>query len=270
MTHLPKEVTSTLTKLKELDLTNETVDSLQTRINETFDLLQRNALLQNDRCSKELDDFIRIVSTHLDLVDTGRSSEVQARDFDQDIREYSGLSSKYKLKVMPKGDSCLLARKYRGPKDSDGESNRIQINWRFNREGRIYLVDCFLFDNKRHPNLIEVEFKGDPYWETAQAQCYELPDTISCMDNRFPSWPSWDFKKQYQHLLNEGHLMAVHLLDNLKNKRIQHLDKKDHEKPLNEIEKDKAAMYMIRNISRKKPAIRESGENGICTVLYSN
>lgn len=264
MTQLPKPVRSTLTKLKRLDLTNETRDSLQTKIDETNELIERFGLSKNVRCSEELRNFVRIAQIHLDLIETERFSEVQAWDFDQGIRHYVGVSWTYKLKVTPNKDTCLLSRKYHKGKDSEGYS-RIKINWRFSREGRIYLVDSFLFHNGEHLNLIKVEFKRDPYWKSAEAEYYELPPQITTLNSKFSYW---NCVKRYQRLLGYGHLMAVYLLENIKNVKIEDLDRKDDEKPLQEIVKDNAAMYMIKNIAKRKPVVRESEEEGILTILY--
>ncbi|MEK6952478.1 MAG: hypothetical protein AABX29_05670 [Nanoarchaeota archaeon] len=134
-------------------------------------------------------------------------------DFEIPKREYVGMAGKTKVTVIPVFDHLFLSRIYRGQRENPcfGEK-AIKLSWRFNRKGRIDLVDFMLFSdyNPRHILVVNNYQRINSAWPSAEVIHYPLPQETSLLN---PSFKSLTFERKYEHILRYGHSTAKHIVE---------------------------------------------------------
>ncbi|MBI2498844.1 hypothetical protein HYV88_01220 [Candidatus Woesearchaeota archaeon] len=134
-------------------------------------------------------------------------------DFEIPKREYVGMADNTKVRVIPVFDHLFLSRTYREQRENQQvKSNAIKVSWRFNKEGRIDLVDYMLFSDYKPGHVLVVNNyqRIHPPWLSAEAIHYPLPEETSLLNRTFRDLP---FERKYEHLLRYGHSTARHVIE---------------------------------------------------------
>lgn len=159
------------------------------------------------------------------------------------------------MKAKPFYHSFSISKLYLSRQGDPRGIYRINVNWKFNLEGRIFRIRAFLLDSRVDYPLVEVNKSNedDPWWDRSEAKVMPMPDCMRALNDKFFSYPPI---RQYQEILNYGHLTATKLLDDIRNETIGVLNEfRGDELPLESIVNDRAAMYMLRNASKIKPVV---------------
>jgi len=232
-----REINALLTELEGLDFSKESPDELVKRKEYVYDLLELYG------AKPESDYYTRLqaleeVPLHL--------------DFELPKRDYTGMAGKSKLRVIAVSDHFFLSRVYGG---------KIKLSWRFNREGRIDLVDAMLFPQNNVKHLVIVEGYSrnkEVGWNESTALYYPLPREAEALN---PGFSLLDKKAQYQSLLRFGHVNVDYLMDNLEKGDVKDsFVSKEGQKRLVEIVEDDSALYMAGNAASLMPGITRMDE----------
>lgn len=269
-----KEIDLALKELEGLDLNTVSRERVNEMIEKVTLLLNKDEISPVSEFDERLSWFFQKARTHFHLLETGRLEEVKADDFAQGENVYTGTSGIYAIKVRPFYYTLSLSKVYFSRQGDPLGRYRINVNWKFNLEGRIFRIRAFLIEKSIDYLLVEVNKSNedDPWWDNSEAKVRSIPDCMRALNDKFFSYQPI---QQYQEILNYGHLMATILLENIRTKNVSVLDKlRGKELPLESIVKDRAAIYMLKNVSKIKPRVgalnMEEGTIGINYIERKN
>lgn len=250
-----EKINSALKELEGLDLNNVSRERVNKMIEEVTLLLNEGNISPDSEFDERLSWFFQKARTHFHLSETGKLGEVKADDFEQGERVYTGISGIYIIKVKPFYRTLSISKVYLSRQGDPRGRYRINVNWKFNLEGRIFRIRAYLIDSRVDYPLVEVNKskEDDPWWDSSEANVNPMPDCMRALNDKFFSYPPI---RQYQAILNYGHLMATKLLEDIRNKSVGVLNElRGDELPLESIVDDRATMYMLKNASKMKPRV---------------
>lgn len=228
-----EEIDATLLDLEKTDFADETPESIEEIVGVFKRLLREHEIGFKSDYYLKLDEFKRKAEKYF------RENLI---DFNQEKREYLGMSGSEKIRVISLYDYLFLSQTYEG---------KIRLKWRFNREGRIDTVESSVFPEKpgfeeKHSCLIIVEnFEEiEPDWNNSLAFYNPLPEEINLVDEKLSKME--DLLK-YRFILKKGHSKCRHLLNNLEIKNIRDFKYTGKgEQGLSKILNDATSMYLLR------------------------
>jgi len=241
-----KEISGELLTLKTLNLVTETAGAMREKVNFIRELLKEYGADAKSHYYERLDELLQEID------------QVQKPDFEQGKRDYVGMSGNTKIRITPVYDHFFLSRVYSG---------QLKLSWRFNKEGRIDLVDAMLFPQNEILHLIGVhnftETKLD--WEYKNVWYNPLSKRFDVLN---PGFKDLSSIKQYESVLRFGHSMSKTLLVNLKEEDIRDSNVVKHgQKQLSEIVNDFTALYMLKKTGDIIPSVVGSNSNSL-EIMY--
>ncbi|MBT5021319.1 hypothetical protein HON01_00745 [Candidatus Woesearchaeota archaeon] len=182
-------------------------------------------------------------SNNLDLKD------VKSLNFEDGKHDYVGMSGSSRVRITRVYDHMFLSRIYQ---------RTMKLSWRFNKEGRLDLVDAMLFQkNNKIVNLINMRGYGgnDLNWIESEAKLTKLPIETGVLN---PNFATIKYVQQYESLMRFGHKMSAALLNNLNSKNIRDAHKIfENQKQLKEILNDDSTIYILENAANIVPFVKE-------------
>jgi len=185
----------------------------------------------------------------------GKPAETKAEEpgFEQGRREYVGLSGKTFLTVAPVYDHWFLSRIY---------SKQVKVSWRFNKAGRIEIMDAMEFPINDITHIIKpYKYKGDnPSWMEIEAD-YRWINVLDIVNSGFPGL---DIEEKIQSLLRFGYSMARQVDRDIQTGNLRAANYlRDKQKHLTQIVGDADAVYLIQHAGSLMPSTRILGEKRI-------
>jgi hypothetical protein len=238
-----------LERLEELDLRRESVASLRTRVDWVLEIFDEIGVARGGGFWNRLEAFC----DRADAYFSGESHEDDEIGLNRGKRDYYGVfHHNRRLQVMPVYDHIFLSRVYGG---------RLKMSWRFNRAGRLDLIDSIVIvregpkNNPEHLVLVEGFQSCDPEWSERPAEYIMPPDEIRYVHGSFDRL---DLQDLYQSLIRFGHSMCREFLADLDTGGVKNFDQyRSNQKPLTHVAKDEPAMYMLRRVAEGFPTVRE-------------
>ena len=129
-------------------------------------------------------------------------------NFDQGRRNYCGMVKRSKVIVSPVYDHFFLQRKYQKG------SNRVKVSWRFNREGRLELIDATTFPKRKVTHVINSDKMGkDPEWYSSGARYVMIGE----LDILNPGFATLGLKSKLESLARFGHCTVRDIVEDFDN-----------------------------------------------------
>lgn len=250
-----------LQHLEDLDLSKQTVEDIENivvSLSQELERLGENKAYYEERLGR-FSDFANSHFVRKEII-----ANIKSVDFNQPKRGYAGFCEKSKFIVNLVFDHLFLSRVYH----EQGSNRKIKLDWRFNREGRIDIVDSRIHPEDKIDHIaIKADYKSPPLdWNKGVFIKGEIPSRSYLVARDFLLS---ELKYQFLSILRFGHYNTRLIVNCFIGDRIKDsLPLKEDQKQLREIGQDPAAMQILLKASFLCPYI-DSEREGDFTVRYS-
>ncbi len=251
MRHLLKaerrEINRALDEMASMDLRGMSLEQVEEKIDAVEGLFGKYDVAQESEYHGRLGNFVKRAEVFF-------SFEEPELDFEEGRRDYVGMSGRAKIRVTCVYDHLFVSRVYGG---------KFKLSWRFNKEGRLDLVDSMLFpENKVFPIMKFEGFDRERNaWETRRAFYEPFPEEI-CFVN--PGFVHLGKTKQYESLMRFGHSIARDVIENLQKSDIRKsFVVEENQKQLSKIVDDATCLHILRGAGSLLPFVTRVKNNYI-------
>ena len=261
-----KFVRDEITNLVYMNLLGISLEDFRAKIEQVKELFKTAGVAPDSQFRVDLEDVAE--KARLFYANQARKKTVNQNvaamaepDFGQPKRDYFGKAGEHHLRVTPVFDHLFVSENYR---------RVIKLDWRFNQEGRIDLVDSMLFPENRVMPLIKISGfeRIQKNWTSARAAHLTFPYELGEAGLRF--YTIEDKKANCGILLTRGHSLARELVYCLRHKKTEHSSyKRESQNELAEVARDCAAMTILERAANLEPRITEMKEDSLF-ISYGN
>ncbi|RMD67082.1 hypothetical protein D6817_02570 [Candidatus Pacearchaeota archaeon] len=182
--------------------------------------------------------------------DAAENSSAGEPGFSSPKREYCGLANGVRVNVKAVYDHIFIMRYYASRRK---RSHGLKLSWRFNRAGRLELIDALLYPKRKSVGLSKI-FAEEEEWAVARATRLErMPWEMDLFNPRLPRFP---LQKQYEIVMKEGHELAREIYVAGERGSLLPAGKLyGSQRALTEIVRDADAMHIISRAAKLSPRV---------------
>jgi len=257
-----------MAKIQELDLRQETQESIQKKLSEIEEMLKISGANPQGDLYFDFIDLKEAANKYF----SSKKRHIKKNETINYLKEnspkieYAGMAGTIKVIVKHVYDHLFLTRMYRGHHNRIIDNKGIKMSWRFNEEGRLDLMDAILFPERYIKHIVIVKPQIPKEWYISQAIHFPIEDSRITMINN--ELENLSINERCERLIYYGHSTAKRIYQEMKKKEIKSPDSlKGSQISLQEIINNEFAMSIIRKASFLWPRISESNKDKI-TIKY--
>lgn len=168
-------------------------------------------------------------------------------DEDKPLKIYKGKTAVDNLEIRVFNDGYVFGRSFGKSKKYE---YKININWKFDNDGKIVYINRYSFDNKQKETFFHrLKNKLEGY-----VLCCHLTSDVSSIEEDFESL---DMKSKYLKILKLGYSIANDLLISIEENKIQDSYNIENDQiSLKEIKKDDNILAIIKKTALLIPSLK--------------